>query len=435
LGKFNLPWPLDNDESALEQLRDGSNMFERKTYEIKLALARLFKYFPEIRDVDLSQVLNSNKGLYLLKPNGMIKRTISIKINNQHCHLVAYQDSTQGNDRYIQSMNKYNLFIHSFIHCILLGASLASPYPKDIPLLSGLQISDQLYKYSNLRCPVKQKFESKITQAASTQSSPRLSSQVQSDSACTSEQHSHNPPSSPCISLVKEELTEDIETLLTESSYSPLNSPINSAAATLATSTAAEVGALNHSMMDTKPFLADIKHGPFLSGHSCPECYPSRTATPANTPDSNYCSPLSNICHDQLHIRMSTQHDLTEPPINVSRCYGNSIHNHHIRSPSGTAECVVSSTTLAVLSSSILNPTVSSDIHESILDWLKQDITSVNHYVTPQHVSTMTSSSSMVADFEYNSSNNNNQLRNSIQPMALSTLNDIIQREEAINNI
>ncbi|RKP24970.1 Gti1/Pac2 family-domain-containing protein, partial [Syncephalis pseudoplumigaleata] len=74
------------------------------------------------------QLFSRNKGLYLLKPRGMIKRTMSVKINEHLCHLVAYQDAFQGTSALLRA-------------------------PRDVPQLHGLQVSTQLYEHQNFRRP------------------------------------------------------------------------------------------------------------------------------------------------------------------------------------------------------------------------------------------------------------------------------------------
>ncbi|RKP07221.1 gluconate transport inducer 1/Pac2 [Thamnocephalis sphaerospora] len=65
--------------------------------------SELYTIFPEIRQVEPSRVLNSNKGLYIYRRDGLIKRTISVRIvppghgSRPHTwHLVAYQARMDG---------------------------------------------------------------------------------------------------------------------------------------------------------------------------------------------------------------------------------------------------------------------------------------------------------------------------------------------------
>ncbi|KAI9598778.1 Gti1/Pac2 family-domain-containing protein [Syncephalis fuscata] len=103
----------------------------KSTKDVKAALHRLYKIYPEISEFHTSQILNSNKGLYVLKINGMIKRTISVKINGHPCHLVAYQHSDRAQ------------------------SPLNLKHPDQMPLLAGLTVSPQLIEQQNFRRPLR----------------------------------------------------------------------------------------------------------------------------------------------------------------------------------------------------------------------------------------------------------------------------------------
>ncbi|ORX94408.1 hypothetical protein K493DRAFT_163365, partial [Basidiobolus meristosporus CBS 931.73] len=44
----------------------------------------------ELRDIDKSSVLESNKGIFVFKYGGLIKKTIAIELNNTCQHLICY---------------------------------------------------------------------------------------------------------------------------------------------------------------------------------------------------------------------------------------------------------------------------------------------------------------------------------------------------------